>query len=441
MDVNTIQWGSSHKYNNGVTPCIAINNQGVVVAVHQSESRTTLWYHVGRVDGDNIYWGPSLQYDDGVEPSVAITDGGFVIEVHKSQSTDTLWCHVGTINNDSINWSESFNFDTGSTPSVACNSKLAIQTHQSENFTTLWFSTSLIIDRAKWMEERFDLLKDKTFKQIAIPGSHDAGMYLSSVPASLKKTQDLSIYGQLTDGIRYFDLRPKWNNGKLYIHHDSIIGPLLQDVLNDVQRFMKEGNKELVILKFSHYDNFSDSAYNQMVQEVKDMIGNWLYYSLPQGKRLTDIPLENYIANKGVVLVVCDEQYPINNKSDGIYIYRDWSSDDPEIGDLRVFDQYSNTMSYSTMEEDQFKKFEQYGGNCEKSPNVSCDLFLLSWTLTPPTNVCDFSKDANRNLGSAITELKIPNQYGYIINIVYVDYVEYARVTDVCLNLNGIAPR
>lgn len=39
-----------------------------------------------------------------------------------------------------------------------------------------------------------------------------------------------------------------------------------------------------------------------------------------------------------------------------------------------------------------------------------------------------------------MTELKIPNQHGNTVNIVYVDYVEYARVTDVCLYLNGERP-
>jgi len=44
-------------------------------------------------------------------------------------------------------------------------------------------------------------------KQLALPASHDSGMYLGGL-ATLGKTQDLSIYGQLADGIRYFDLRP-----------------------------------------------------------------------------------------------------------------------------------------------------------------------------------------------------------------------------------------
>jgi len=430
-----VDFGGSKQYDDGVTPAVALNNQGLVVEVHKSQAADTLWYHVGQVAGDKINWGPSYQYDDGVEPSVALTDDGFVVEVHKSQAGGTLWRRVGTVSGDTIAWSGSSNFDDGRRPSVATNGRLAVQVHQSETFGTLWFSTSLVTDRARWMEQRLPQLKDKTLKQLALPASHDSGMYLGGL-ATLGKTQDLSIYGQLADGIRYFDLRPKWSGGKLYITHGPITGPLLQDVLNDIKKFLSEGHKELAIFKFSHYDNFSDDVYKTLVKQINDTIGTWLYKSLPAGKRLADVTLGSYLAGAGVALVVCDGDYPVNNPQSGIWVYRDWSSGHPEVGDLRVFDQYSDTLSYDTMKKDQFDKFAKYNGFCEKKTNVPCDLFLLSWTLTPPTDVWDASKPANRNLGQAITELRIPNSFGQIVNLVYVDYVEYARVTDVCLYLD-----
>jgi hypothetical protein len=91
------------------------------------------------------------------------------------------------------------------------------------------------------------------------------------------------------------------------------------------------------------------------------------------------------------------------------------------------------------MKENQFQKFNDYNGKCENDQNVPCDLFLLSWTLTPYTDVWLYSKTPNRNLGDAITELTIPNQYGCIVNMLYTDYVEYSRSTDVALYQNNAA--
>lgn len=241
-DTDDIFFGLATQYDDGVDSSVAINTSGKIVEVHKSQTYDTLWYHVGRVNKNTkeIDWGPSVNYDRGAKPSISVNDDNFVIEVHKSQSFGTLWQRVGKISGYSINWiGSSANFDNGAAPSVACNSKMAIQTHKSENFKTLWFSTSLITNRASWMQDRYDLLKDKTLKQLVLPASHDSGMYLNNVTAVLGKTQDLSIYDQLSYGIRYFDLRPKWRNNTFYIYHNIIDGPPLSAVLDDVRRFLK----------------------------------------------------------------------------------------------------------------------------------------------------------------------------------------------------------
>jgi len=85
-----------------------------------------------------------------------------------------------------------------------------------------------------------------------------------------------------------------------------------------------------------------------------------------------------------------------------------------------------------------------------------CDLFLLSWTLTPqataippwiPPTPLQLSRRANPTLGAAIRFAdppaepppppRIPNTHKRIINSLYVDYVQGARVTDVALFQNG----
>lgn len=433
-------------YGKGYRPRVAMNNKGVVVEVHNNEgTHNTLWYTVGILDKQNktINWGAAKKYGNGgSQPSVAITNDGFVIETHRSEGPGTLWRHVGRVDTDNkkIEWSGSKYFDDGNAPSVACTSdgSLAIQTHESENFNTLWYSTSLIIDRSNWMHNHFKILGNKSLKEISLPASHDSGMYLGSLldpTPVLGKTQDLNIYEQLSYGIRYFDLRPGWDGSDFYIYHGIIKGPSISKVLKDIGSFMDKGHKELVILKFSHYKDFSDDIYKKMVRKIQSHIGQWLFKTKPSDCRLANIQMKNYIQDAGIILAICDKDYPVDNPAEGIWVYRDWDTKKPLENDLRVFDKYSDTMSYDTMKSDQIKKYNDYNGKLKNSDEF-CDQFLLSWTLTPPTAVWPVSKSANRHLGKELATLSIPNEYGLFPNLIYVDYVEYARVTDCVIALN-----
>jgi hypothetical protein len=262
---------------------------------------------------------------------------------------------------------------------------------------------------------------NRTLSQLTIPASHDAGMYLGGFPQSLARTQSLSIYRQLTAGVRWFDLRPTFKEGKFYIHHGSITGPSLSVVLNDVHRFMAEGHHELVLLKFSHFEGINSGNYPAMIQQLREALAFSFYENLPAGKRLGDITLADFVRDHGRVLILCDGGLPLTDKQPGIWCYRDWENHDPQNGDLCVDDQYSNTMSYETMKADQLAKFAAFDGRCKQKPEVTCDLFLLSWTLTPPTGVISFSQKANTQLSDAMEHLGTLNSHGRRINLVYVD--------------------
>lgn len=436
-----IIWGPSIQYDNGVSPSVAMNNQGIVIEVHQSEWRPALFYHVGRLVNGKVQWGSSQQYDSGTDPSVSITPDGFVIEVHRSEKSTTLWRRVGTISGNTIKWSgPAMQFDNGASPTVACNSKLAIQVHKSETLFKLYYSTSLITDRSNWMHDRLATLGNRTLRNLTIPGSHDAGMYLSGIANYFGQTQDRTIFEQLMGGVRYFDLRPKSSGGDIIIHHGIIPGPSVQTVLDDVKRFLMYGHKELIVLKFSHFE-FNDRDYTTLANKIVSTLTPFLLTSCPMGKRLADIPLENLIKNYGRVIVLFDDaDSPTAAKFSkiGIWTYADAGRLSRPGSDLVVFDSYADTISYQNMKSDQFSKFQNYNGWSSKNPPIGCDLFLLSWTLTPKTLVHTYAEIANAQLASAIIELKIPNQFNQRINIVYVDYFEMARVTDVCLYLNGV---
>ena len=65
-----------------------------------------------------------------------------------------------------------------------------------------------------------------------------------------------------------------------------------------------------------------------------------------------------------------------------------------------------------------------------------CDLFLLSWTLTPVTNVYHYSKEANRNLADVMSETNA-NFSDKIPNILFVDYYQLARATGVAIAMTN----
>lgn len=237
-----------------------------------------------------------------------------------------------------------------------------------------------------------------------------------------------------------WDERTHWTGSDLEIYHGPLYAESVQTVLNDVASFMQTNRRELVILKFSHYDNFDSAAvaYQTLTSWVQNTIGSWLYTGRPSGVRLANLTLNDYVAGGGKVLVVCDGSQPIDDPSPGVYVYRDWSSSDPQNGDLVVFDQYADVTDYSTMKTDQFTKFDDFTGSAQNNSSVPCDLFLLSWTLTPAVDVWSLVGTPDQDLGSDINTLSIPNSSGKIVNIVYTDYVEYSRSTDVAEYLNGI---
>ena len=206
---------------------------------------------------------------------------------------------------------------------------------------------------------------------------------------------------------------------------------------------MDEGHDEPVVLKFSHFNNFPHcSDYADLQNTIETSLGNYLYTS---GSPATT-PLNSMISNGGKVIVLIDDLWATSTgggcgATPGFYVFRDWCTPDtncsqgaPRQGQFNVYDRYSNTNSYDDMKSDQLNKLATYNGKMGNDPSVDCDLFLLSWTLTPATGtgVPILSEDANINLASEMeTVVRTPNEF--IPNILYVDMYEQARVTDTAI--------
>ncbi|BDD05855.1 hypothetical protein [Aureibacter tunicatorum] len=425
----SVSWSSTKKYDSGKEPSVAINNSGQIVEVHQSETTGNLYYHVGSMQNGEIIWGPSIFYQSGAQPSVALLDDGTVFETHTSEGLkNDLWQMKGKIANGKIEWEGSSEyFDTGNNSSVDANETYIAQTHESESSTGgIWSSSALYTDHENWMRDLHSVIANKTLGEIVLPGSHDAGMY----PSSLGQTQDQNLYEQLKGGVRYFDLRP---DEDMNIFHGPVTGPKVDEVLSDVRRYMDEGRKELVILKFSHFKNFNAQVYSTLINKIKSHLSPYLFDNA-YSKRVGELSLDELIQEQGTVLIVNDESYPVEFPSEGIHTYRDWDSSDAINGDLIVYDKYSNTTDYNSMKNDQISKFHQFNGMSQNG-QIACDMFLMSWTLTPITDVFSYSRPANANLGKEMKKLEA-NAQGYIPNILYVDYYQLSRATATSILMN-----
>lgn len=422
-----VKWEESHKCPvTGSTPSIALNNSGKVIAVYEENNK--LFYMLGEVNSKKINWlTTATYYQRGNNPSISLTDDGRIVEVHESEGLTGLWQLSGKINADNtIKWSQATNFDTGSNPkvSVASDGNLALQVHSGSLFQ-LWYSTSRLMNTANFMADLLPTISALPLNKMVLPATHDAGMYTGGVSV-LAKTQDLDLYQQLSAGARYFDLRP---NSSLDIYHGPISGPPLQEVLKDIEKFFNEGHRELAILKFSHFKNFNNVIYQDMQKMITDHLGKWLYNKLPNGvARLADNTLGNYLSNGGKILILVDDDWAIDCPEKGFWVYRDWSSKHPEQGDITVYDEYSDKTSYKKMSMDQLDKLKKFNGKCKNNSSIPCDLFLLSWTLTPITDVWSYSKKANCQLGQVMSTQN-PNRDGYFANLLYLDYFQYARPT------------
>ena len=215
---------------------------------------------------------------------------------------------------------------------------------------------------------------------------------------------------------------------------------------------MSENHREVVVLKFSHFKNFNSTTYGTLVNTINDAVKPWLYTG---NSDPAQVAINDLMNNQGRVIVVIDGNWANANaggqENAGFFIYRDWCANSgdkdcedaslsPTDGEFNVYDQYSNTTNYHNMATDQINKFNGYNGKMQKDANVACDLFLLSWTLTPPTNVEEVSKEANRDLGRAL-DLIVPNLDGFIPNVLYVDFYERSRVTDEAVMMNQRFPQ
>ena len=323
-----------------------------------------------------------------------------------------------------------------------------------------------VINSQRWMSALNDSLR---LKDICMPGSHDAGMYSTSffqLGQGLALTQSKNIREQLDFGIRYFDLRPEYDSSKtgenrFNVYHGPAAGPLIKDILNDIKSFFEHpnGKNETVIIGLTHFKDFNVPVKIDLLNFIIEKLEEYIQI-LPNGKNLGNLKLSDVRGKIIFLLDVGDEEFTSLTATN--YSISDFFT--RQTFGSCVFDEYANTTSYEYMYKNQINHFKSF--NEER-------LFLLNWTLTPPSNfsgkvitvaqevtklipqmliikmlgfdpdiinVKRFAKEINPHLsrwGHAREGLFKPNQHGKIVNILNGDFWEEANkdVLKVCFEI------
>ncbi|PRP70995.1 hypothetical protein BUE93_08535 [Chromobacterium amazonense] len=312
-----------------------------------------------------------------------------------------------------------------------------------------------------WMQSNLTLLRQRTLRQLCLPGSHDSGMSQNHAHTAFGQpcntiTQTLNLFGQLTQGARYFDIRPVISGGAYYTGHYSEISALnswqgangqsIASIISDVNAYTAS-NGELVILNLSHdlntdvgngsYRPFNQDEWNALLTALEG-INNRYIDPNPTTVDLSNKTLGSYIDNRQarVLIIVQPSDSTItlgNFAAQGFYTNKNFS----------VYDSYTGTNDLNHMSSDQVIKMKEQRTSQNSNP------FLLSWTLTQSDtqaatcftlpgvdSILDLANTANPALPSMLWPSLTSQCYP---NILYTDNVSNSQNAALALAINWMA--
>lgn len=198
-------------------------------------------------------------------------------------------------------------------------------------------------------------------------------------------TQDKSIYEQLLCGCRYFDIRVDYDYGELVTYHRTSAiganGQSISDVFHQIREFLEQYTEETIVMKVSHVRSYEEHNEKDTTNRFADYVTKYfddILYRTDEGTNLHELVQKDCA---GKVIMVCDfyNGFDKYDHHTGIFKYCDVGNDivkNLPLDQMNVFDDYSNTMVYSEMKDDQRNKWENNAGQSDTK------LFLLSWTMT-----------------------------------------------------------
>ncbi|MFK0092738.1 hypothetical protein [Pseudomonas sp. NPDC090592] len=131
--------------------------------------------------------------------------------------------------------------------------------------------------------ERYSGARVLPIGEAILLGTHNSGYDKQAQWApSMETCQDVPVYDQLTWGIRVLDLRVQFYSGysdarRFSIFHNTSNGRTVEgDVLQALLRYRrdKRADKEIVILNFHRFKDFTDAVHVEFSAMLKRVLGN-----------------------------------------------------------------------------------------------------------------------------------------------------------------------
>lgn len=149
----TIEWDgmAATRLGAGHRPRVAMNQGGTLVMVFSEENGgEQLYYRVGAYADRRVTWRSPIPYDRGLTPSVAIDDDGGLMVVHTDNATPAKhsFFRLGTIADGMLTWGAAgaLRYDTGQNPAIALDNQGNILEVHGGNYepTKLFFRVASV---------------------------------------------------------------------------------------------------------------------------------------------------------------------------------------------------------------------------------------------------------------------------------------------------------
>ncbi|KAJ4305428.1 hypothetical protein N0V90_000959 [Kalmusia sp. IMI 367209] len=378
-----------------------------------------------------VEWGQKgSQKDDAGEAYYSIADTADTFQVIGRKPDDF---HI-TINMDNMATKQS---PKGSQIDLGFRHDAAIDFIVSTDELGDWWSNTG--DLTDWMQQSLGTLGNRTLKQIAMPGSHDAGMSEfdpGTVGAhfSNSQTQYLNFYDQLVAGSRYFDLRPVISGGEFKAGHYSEIediwlggnGAKISDIINQVNDFTAK-YKELVIINLSHtldtdndYKELNQDQWNKLFDQLKG-INNRFTVENPDKRDFSGETLGSFITDRASVFIIA--QLPGGIEL-GDYANQGFFHQD----NFPFYDSYSESNDAEKMKNDQLDKLKAERNLVADDAQRKDKFHIFSWTMTqqaedvlnPENAIMNLAVEVYDNLFVDVFNAFTPESFP---NVLYIDAI------------------
>lgn len=182
-----IHWGSEISRGHGLLPAVDINDAGDLILVYEGYSTDKMYYRSGVISGRGWTQHKSGNYGRGEAPDVAINNNKRVFVVHEHEDAVLLYSAIGYLKNGTLDLHDHFPYEArGEVPVVSLNDNNEFIS-ASDLGDVSYLPTSDIyyhfgLDRlpgrnyATWMETT-SALRNKSLRQIMLPGTHDSAAY------------------------------------------------------------------------------------------------------------------------------------------------------------------------------------------------------------------------------------------------------------------------